>query len=111
MATTKNFTLHHHVAKPISVHFHRPIARSIHLIIIAVAILFLSIKLWLFLTSYEYLAGLPLERLDILLLIPFFAGVALMITLTIYGEKAFYRDLPYLERKYKLNFVHAFKHK
>ena len=106
----KDFTLHHRVARPISVHFHRPIARSIHITIIAAAIAFLLVKLWLFWVSYHYLISSPLEKLDFLLLIPFFAGITLIISLTIYGEKAFYRELPYLQRKYKLHFVHAFKH-
>ena len=110
MAKTKDFTLHHRIARPISVHFHRPIARSIHIAVIIAAITFLSIKLWLFWISYHFLVGLPLEKLDFLLLIPFFIGVALMIILTIYGEKAFYKELPYLQKKYKLTFEHAFKH-
>jgi hypothetical protein len=106
-----NFTLHHHVARPISVHYHRPIARSIHLIIITVAVIFLAVKLWLFWLTYHFLTGSQLERLDVLLLIPFLAGVALIIGLTIYGEKVFYRELPYLQRKYAFKFEHAFRHK
>ncbi len=110
MAKPKDFTLHHHVARPISVHYHRPVARSIHLTIIAVAISFLLIKLWFFLKTYSFLVGSPLEKLDLLLLIPFLSGVVLIIGLTIFSEKAFYRELPYLQKKYKLKFEHAFKH-
>lgn len=108
MAT--NFTLHHHIARPISVHYHRPVARSIHLIVIAAAIAFLSVKLWLFWIAYRDIAGSPFARPASLLLIPFIAGVFLIVALTAYGEKAFYRELTYLQKKYKLNFVHAFKH-
>ncbi len=111
----KDFTLHHRVARPISVHFHRPIARSIHLTVIAIASAFLAIKLYLY-----WLATRDIVRFAIgkqftleadLILVPFFTGVIFLILLTIYSEKFFYRELGYLQRKYKLTFEHAFKHK
>jgi hypothetical protein len=106
-----DFTLHHHVARPISVHYHRPVARSIHLIVIIAAITFLSFKLWLFWIAYRDIAGTVFARPASLLLIPFVAGVFLIVALTIYGEKAFYRSIEYLQKKYVLKFEHAFKHK
>ena len=105
-----DFTLHHHVARPISVHYHRPIARTIHFAVMAAAIGFLIVKIWLFRLAYEGLVGSPLLAEASFLLVPFFAGVILIVALTIYGEKAFYRELTYLERKYRPQWLHSFKH-
>ena len=110
----KDFTLHHHIARPISVHYHRPIARSIHLMVIAVAAVFLAIKLYLYWLATKDIVSFSVGQKFIpathLILIPFFAGMVFLILLTFYGEKFFYRELGYLQRKYRLKFVHTFKH-
>jgi len=110
-----DFTLHHHIARPISVHYHRPVARSIHLTIIIAAVTFLIIKLYLYWLATKDIVSFPIGQKFIpaahLILIPFIAGVFLIVALTIYGEKAFYRSIEYLQKKYVLKFEHAFKHK
>lgn len=114
MAKTKDFTLHHHIARPISVHYHRPIARAIYITVIIAAVTFLIIKLYLYWLATRDIVSFSIGQKFVpaahLILIPFIAGVFLIVILTVYGEKAFYRELSYLQRKYKLTFVHAFKH-
>ena len=114
MATAKDFTLHHHIARPISVHYHRPVARSIHLAVIAAALVFLAIKLYLYWLATRDIVSFNIGQKFVpaahLILIPFFAGIVLLVLLTFYSEKFFYRELGYLQRKYRLKFVHAYKH-
>jgi hypothetical protein len=113
--STKEFTLYHHIARPISVHYHKPIARAIHFLVIFAGIVFLLIMAWLYWLATRDILSFSIGRKFVpsvyLLLIPFCIGLVLLILLIYYNEKFFFRELGYLQRKYKLKLEHAFKYK
>ena len=105
----KSFTLHHHIPRPVSVHYHRPVARTIHAAVISASIAFLAVTLWLFWIAYRDIINSRFAYPALFLLASFVAGVILLIVLTVYGEKMFYREIGYLKRRYKFEFLHAKK--
>jgi|GEM_PF-4115736 len=109
MAMTKSFTLHHHIARPISLHHHKPAADLFQHFSLIGAIAFVIVLAWLLHLAYTTLEGAPLALL-IAVLIPLKAAVIILGFLLFY-RITFKRELNYLLKKYTPRLEHAFKHK
>jgi len=107
----KDFTLHHTIARPVSVHCHRHIARAIHALVLVLSVAFLFVFLRLFFVAYNDIAASKFASPAQLLLIPLIAGAGLLAMFIARNEQAFVRELAYLKKKYKIKYEHATKHK
>ncbi|MEM2873933.1 MAG: hypothetical protein QW063_00535 [Candidatus Nanoarchaeia archaeon] len=109
MATIRNFTLHHHIARPISLHYYKPIALVLQHLSLIWSVLFIGILGWLMYLAYTTLKGAPLS---ILLIVTLPLKVAIILFgFFIYYRTTFKRELSRLRERFKIKFEHSFKHK
>jgi hypothetical protein len=105
----KDFTLHHHIARPISLNSYPPIANIIQHISTTFSIITIVILTWLMYNAYTTLKGASLGLL-LTVLLPLKVGIVLL-GFFIYYKMTFKRELKELRRKHALKLEHSFKHK
>lgn len=104
----KDFTLYHHIARPISLHSYPPIANAIQQMSLAFSIVTVGILTWLMHIAYTVLKGAPLGIL-LTVLLPLDVG-AFLLGFLIYYKTTFRRDLKELKRNHAVKYLHSFKH-
>jgi hypothetical protein len=104
----KDFTLHHHIARPISLNSYPPIAGVIQNISIVFSIVTIGVLAWLMYNAYTTLKGASLGLL-LTVLLPLKVGI-ILFGFFIYYKSTFKRDLKELKRKHALKYEHSFRH-
>lgn len=104
----KDFTLHHRIVRPISLHHHPPLTKTFHDAGLVISVIFIFILAWLLYLAYSTLIGAPANLL-LTVILPIFAAIILFSAL-VYYRKTFFRELHVLKRRFKVKYEHSFKH-
>ena len=106
---TRNFTLHHHIARPISLHHHKPAADLFQNAGLVGSFAFTGVLIYLLWLAATSLKGAPLSVL-LAVILPLKVAI-ILLGFFIYYRTTFRRNLDYLRRKFTPKIEHAFKHK
>src|SRR3990172_19803 len=104
MADVRDFTLHHTVSRPISVHFHGPVAKVLQHTGLIGSAAFTGVTASLMYLAYTVLIGASLGIL-LAVILPLKAAI-LLLGFFVYYKRTFKRELRVLEKKYHPKWLH-----
>jgi len=108
MANLEDYTLHHRIARPVSVHHHKPTATALQNLSLLGSVTFMIILSGLLYLAYNTLKGAPLQIL-LAVILPIKAAIIILAFL-LYYKSTYRRELLDLEKRFKFRLEHGFKH-
>jgi hypothetical protein len=102
------FTLHHRIARPVSVHHHKPTAALLQHLGTISSLIFMGVLAWLIYLAYTTLAGAPFSVL-LLIIAPIKAAI-IVLAFFLYYKGTFKRELHMLEARFRPKLAHGYRH-